>query len=100
MRSRNFSELYIYIYLFNWTSYVLVAIKYTSTLSLLYGVYLYSCTPCFILCGKCTEVGKITLKSNTDEAFSDEFLQKNNGDEALNEDSLLSSNSDEALNAE
>jgi hypothetical protein len=79
---------YIYIYMFNWTSYVLVALKYSSNLSLLYGVYLYSCTPCFILCGKCTEVGKVTFKSNNDEALSNESLQKSNGEEALNDDSL------------
>jgi hypothetical protein len=30
------------------------------------------------------EVGKVTLKSNVDEALSDEFLLKNNSDEALN----------------
>jgi hypothetical protein len=30
-------------------------------------------------------VGKITLKSNGDEAFNDEFLSKNNGNEALND---------------
>jgi hypothetical protein len=29
-------------------------------------------------------VGKVTLKSNGDEALSDEFLLKSNGDEALN----------------
>jgi hypothetical protein len=29
------------------------------------------------------EVGKVTLKSNGDEALSDEFLFKSNGDEAL-----------------
>jgi hypothetical protein len=31
------------------------------------------------------EVGKVTLKSNRDEALSDEFLLKNNSDEALND---------------
>jgi hypothetical protein len=31
-------------------------------------------------------VGKVTLKSNDDEALSDEFLLKNNSDEALNND--------------
>jgi hypothetical protein len=31
------------------------------------------------------EVGKVTLKSNGDEALSDEFLFKSNGDEALND---------------
>jgi hypothetical protein len=30
------------------------------------------------------ELGKVTLKSNGDEAFSDEFLLKSNDDEALN----------------
>jgi hypothetical protein len=29
------------------------------------------------------EVGKVTLKSNGDEALSEEFLLKSNGDEAL-----------------
>jgi hypothetical protein len=29
-------------------------------------------------------VGKVTLKSNGDEALSDEFLFKSNGDEKLN----------------
>jgi hypothetical protein len=32
------------------------------------------------------EVGKVTLKSNGDEALSDESLLKNNSDEALNDD--------------
>jgi hypothetical protein len=32
------------------------------------------------------DVGKVTLKSNADEALSDESLQKSNGDEALNDD--------------
>ncbi len=31
------------------------------------------------------EVGKVTLKSNSDEALNDEFLLKSNGDEALND---------------
>jgi hypothetical protein len=30
-------------------------------------------------------VGKVTLKSNGDEALNSEFLLKNNGDEALND---------------
>jgi hypothetical protein len=30
-------------------------------------------------------VGKVTLKSNGDEALSNEFLLKNNGDEALSD---------------
>jgi hypothetical protein len=29
-------------------------------------------------------VGKVTLKSNGDEALNDEFLLKSNGNEALN----------------
>ncbi len=32
------------------------------------------------------EVGKVTLKSNGNEALSDESLKKSNGDEALNDD--------------
>jgi hypothetical protein len=44
-------------------------------------------------------VGKVTLKSNGDEALSDEFLFKNNGDEALFWFSLKS-NGDEAFNAQ
>jgi hypothetical protein len=31
------------------------------------------------------EVGKVTLKSNGDEALNDEFLLKSNGDEVLND---------------
>jgi hypothetical protein len=31
------------------------------------------------------ELGKVTLKSNGDEALSDEFLLKSNDDEALND---------------
>jgi hypothetical protein len=31
-----------------------------------------------------TKVGKVTLKSNGDEALSNEFLLKSNGDEAFN----------------
>jgi hypothetical protein len=34
------------------------------------------------------EVGKVTLKSNGDEALSNEFLKKSIGDEALNNDPL------------
>jgi hypothetical protein len=30
-------------------------------------------------------VGKVTLKSNDNEALSDEFLLKSNGDEAFND---------------
>jgi hypothetical protein len=36
-------------------------------------------------CGSHADVGKFTLKSNGDEALSDEFLLKSNGDEALND---------------
>jgi hypothetical protein len=32
------------------------------------------------------EVGKVTLKSNSDEALSDESLFKSKGDEALNKE--------------
>ncbi len=46
-----------------------------------------------------TEVGKVTLKSNGDEALSDEFLLKRNGDEALNDVFSIKSNGDEAFNA-
>jgi hypothetical protein len=31
------------------------------------------------------EVGKVSLKSNGDEALSEEFLLRSNGDEALND---------------
>jgi hypothetical protein len=31
------------------------------------------------------EVGKVTFKSNSDEALNDEFLLKSSGDEALND---------------
>ncbi len=34
---------------------------------------------------KLAELGKVTLKSNCDEALSDEFLLKSNGDEAFND---------------
>jgi hypothetical protein len=34
------------------------------------------------------EVGKVTLKSNVDEALSNESLKKCNGNEALNDDPL------------
>jgi hypothetical protein len=33
-----------------------------------------------------TEVGKVTLKRNSDEVLSDEPLLKSNGDETLNDD--------------
>jgi hypothetical protein len=45
------------------------------------------------------EVGKVTLKSNGDEALSDEFLLKSNGNEALNDVFSIKSNGDEAFNA-
>ncbi len=32
-----------------------------------------------------SEVGKVTLKSNSDEALNNEFLLKSNGDEVLND---------------
>jgi hypothetical protein len=38
---------------------------------------------CLLLCQP--EVGKVTLKSNGDEALSDEFLLKSNSNEALND---------------
>ncbi len=44
------------------------------------------------------QVAKVNLKSNGDEALSDEFLLKSNGDEALSDEFLLKSNGDEALN--
>jgi hypothetical protein len=47
-----------------------------------------------------SKLGKVTLKSNGDEALSDESLLKINGDEALKDDTLLKSNGYEALNAE
>ncbi len=46
------------------------------------------------------EVGKVTIKGNSDEAISDESLKKSNRDEALNNDSPLKSNGSEAINAE
>jgi hypothetical protein len=33
-----------------------------------------------------TELVKVTLKSNSDEAFSDESPSKSNGDKAFNDD--------------
>jgi hypothetical protein len=44
-------------------------------------------------------VGKVTLKSNGDEALSNEFLLKSNGDEALNDVFSIKINDDEAFNA-
>jgi hypothetical protein len=35
---------------------------------------------------KHSEVGKVTLKINGDEALSDEFVLKSNGDKALKDD--------------
>jgi hypothetical protein len=37
---------------------------------------------------KSAEVGKVTFKSNGDEALSDESLRKRKGNEALNDDFL------------
>jgi hypothetical protein len=45
------------------------------------------------------EVGKVTLKSNGDEALSDKFLLKSNGDEALNDVFSIKSNGNQAFNA-
>jgi hypothetical protein len=45
------------------------------------------------------KVGKVTFKSNGDEAFSNKFLLKSNGDEALNDVFSVKSNGDEAFNA-
>jgi hypothetical protein len=45
------------------------------------------------------EVGKVTLKSNGDEALSDEFLLKRNGDEAFNAQKKCKNSSNEAFNA-
>jgi hypothetical protein len=41
-----------------------------------------------LVTGGCSfaDVGKVTLKSNGDEALSDESLLKSNGEEALSED--------------
>jgi hypothetical protein len=49
--------------------------------------------------GLFTKVGKVTLKSNGDEALSNEFLLKSNGDEALNDVFSIKSNGDEAFNS-
>ncbi len=35
-----------------------------------------------------SDVGKVTLKSNSDEVLSDESLLKSNGDETLNDNFL------------
>ncbi len=47
-----------------------------------------------------SEVGKVTLKSNSDEVLSDEFLLKSNGDEVLNDDFSLKSNGNGAFIAD
>ncbi len=47
-----------------------------------------------------TELGKVTLKINGDEALSDESVEKSNGDKALNGRFFLRINGDEAFNAE
>ncbi len=44
-------------------------------------------------------MGKVTLKSNGDEALNNEFLLKSNGDEALIDVFSIKSNGDEAFNA-
>ncbi len=44
------------------------------------------------------EVGKVTLKSNSDEALSDEFLLKSNGNEAFNAEKKSQRWSVEAFN--
>ncbi len=45
------------------------------------------------------DVGKVILKSNGNEALSDEILLKSNGDEVLNDVFCIKSNGDEAFNA-
>jgi hypothetical protein len=40
--------------------------------------------PGHVRSGQKPDEGKVTLKSNGDEALNDEFLLKSNGDEALN----------------
>jgi hypothetical protein len=47
-----------------------------------------TCSPPSLEANPSPEVGKVTLKSNCDEALSDESLKKSNGDEALNDDPL------------
>jgi hypothetical protein len=44
-------------------------------------------------------VGKVTLKSNGDEALNNEFLLKSNSDEALHYVFSIKSNGNEAFNA-
>jgi hypothetical protein len=44
-----------------------------------------SCTYLLSLCTPVAEVGKVTLKSNGDEALSDESSLKSNSNEALND---------------
>jgi hypothetical protein len=45
-------------------------------------------------------VGKVTLKSNSNEALNDEFILNSIGDEALNVFFFINSNGDEAFKAE
>ncbi len=45
-----------------------------------------SCISFRCILGLNAEVGKVTFKSNSDEALSDESLLKSNSDEALNND--------------
>jgi hypothetical protein len=47
-----------------------------------------------------SEVGKVTWKSNGDEALNDEFLLKSNDDEALKQCFPIKFNGDEAFNTE
>jgi hypothetical protein len=47
-----------------------------------------------------TELGKVTLKINGDEALSDESVNKSNGNKALNGRFFLRINGDEAFNAD
>jgi hypothetical protein len=46
------------------------------------------------------EAGKVTFKSNGNEALCDESLLKNSGYETFYHDSLYKSNTDEVLNKE
>jgi hypothetical protein len=47
-----------------------------------------------------TELGKVTLKINGDEALSDESVFKSNGDKVLNRRFFLRINGNEAFNIE
>jgi hypothetical protein len=50
--------------------------------------------------GQEAELGKVTLKSNGNEALSYESPLKSNGDEAFNDNYSLKSNGDEAFNTD